>query len=218
MTITPESVRELLSSEDYGDRLRAVNQIRQLELAPAFELAYTASQDTNTRVRYAALSQMDTLGPQDLPRALELLRDRLLNDPEADVRAAAADCLGALKQPEVLDELCQVYERENEWLVQVSLIAALGELGDPKAIHLLTKALASDTDLVRTAAVGALGELGNPEAVPLLVPFAQDPDWQMRYRVVQALGRLGGPEALSVLQQMQNDESELVSREAKAHL
>jgi hypothetical protein len=31
MTITPESIQEQLSSEDLGDRLRAVNQIRQLD-------------------------------------------------------------------------------------------------------------------------------------------------------------------------------------------
>ncbi|MFM6139760.1 MAG: HEAT repeat domain-containing protein, partial [Sphaerospermopsis kisseleviana] len=31
MSISAESVKELLSSENLGDRLRAVNQIRELE-------------------------------------------------------------------------------------------------------------------------------------------------------------------------------------------
>ena len=88
--ITPESVKEMLSSEDLGNRLRAVNQIRELEdRAIAFELATSAISDRNARVRYSAVSQMDTLGGQNLTTSLNLLRDRLLNDPEPDVQAAS---------------------------------------------------------------------------------------------------------------------------------
>jgi len=80
----------MLSSENLGDRLRAVNQIRELEPAIAFELVQTAINDRNAPV--PAVSQMDTLGGQDLSTALTVLRD-LFNDPEPDVQAAAADCL-----------------------------------------------------------------------------------------------------------------------------
>ena len=102
MSITPESVKQLLSSEDLGDRLRAVNQIRELEPAVGFELIQSAIGDRNSRVRYSAVSQMDTLGTQDLQLSLDILRDRLLHDSEVDVQAAAADCLGALKLSEAL--------------------------------------------------------------------------------------------------------------------
>jgi len=50
MSVTPESVKQMLSSENLGDRLRAVNQIRELEPAIAFELVQT--HDRNARVRY----------------------------------------------------------------------------------------------------------------------------------------------------------------------
>jgi len=53
----------MLSSEDLGDRLRAVNQIRELEPAIAFELVKQPSM-TAMLVRYSAVSQMDTLGGQ----------------------------------------------------------------------------------------------------------------------------------------------------------
>jgi len=52
MSVTPESVKQMLSSENLGDRLRAVNQIRELEPAIAFELVQTAINDRNARVRY----------------------------------------------------------------------------------------------------------------------------------------------------------------------
>jgi HEAT repeat protein len=218
MSITPESVQTLLSSEDFGQRLSAVNQLRQLDPAIAFNLIQTAIADKNVRVRYAAVSQMATLGKQDLTAALVILRRALLEDPESDVQAAAADSIGALKLTEAFEELQGLYERSSEWLVQFSIVAALGELGDPRAFDLLESALKSDNELVKTAAVGSLGELGDIRALPLLIPFAKDQDWQVRYRVVQALGRLNDPQALEVLKTLTDDVMAPVAQEARSHL
>jgi HEAT repeat protein len=218
MSVTPESVQQLLSSENFGERLRGVNQLRQLQSAVAFEMVQPLLNDSNTRVRYAAVSQMDTLGHEDLQLALTSLRDRLLNDSEPDVQAAAADALGALKLTQAFEDLEQLYHSTPEWLVKFSIIAALGELGDPRAFDLLQTAIASSNELIQTAAVGSLGELGDVRAVPLLVPYATKSDWQVRYRVVQALNRLGGTEARSLLETLANDPVEQVAAEAKASL
>ncbi|MEH1999127.1 MAG: HEAT repeat domain-containing protein [Nostoc sp.] len=218
MSITSESVKQLLSSEDLGDRLRAVNQIRQLEPAIGFELIQTAIGDHNSRVRYSAVSQMDTLGTQDLQLSLNILRDRLLHDSEVDVQAAAADCLGALKLREAFEDLQQLYHTTDEWLIQFSIIATLGELGDPRAFELLKEALSSENELVQTAAISSLGDLGDAQAVPLLAPYATNPDWQIRYRLVQALARLPNPEAKSILETLANDEVEAIATEAKNSL
>lgn len=218
MSVTRESVQQLLSSQDFGQRISGVNQLRQLEPSVAFELVQPVVTDNNTRVRYAAVSQLDTLGSQDLQASLTLLRDRLLNDSEPDVQAAAADSLGALKLTEAFEDMQQLYHNTSEWLVQFSIIAALGELGDPRSFELLQEALNSNTSLVQTAAISSLGELGDARAVPLLIPFATNPDWQIRYRVVQALSRLGGTEARSTLEALAKDEKEEIAKEAQAVL
>lgn len=219
MSVTPDSIKQMLSSDDLGDRLRAVNQIRELEdTQVAFELVQTAVNDRNARVRYSAISQMDTLGGQNLETSLTVLRDRLINDPEPDVQAAAADCLGALKLTEAFDDLQQLYHNTSEWLVKFSIVATLGELGEPRSFDLLTEALTSDNGLVQTAAIGSLGDLGDSQAVPLLIPYATNPDWQIRYRVVQALSKLGGTEAHSTLEALASDEIEAVAKEAKNSL
>ncbi len=218
MSPTPESVKQMLSSQDLGDRLRAVNLVRQLEPSIGYELIQTAINDSNSRVRYSAVSQLDTLGNENIDLTLNVLRDRLFNDPEADVQAAAADCLGALKLQEAFQDLQQVYRTSKEWIVQLSIIAALGELGDPRAFELLKEALASNNELVITAAIGSLGELGDPQAVPLLAPFVTNPDWQLRYRLAQALRRLGSADAKLVLETLAKDEVEAVATEAKKSL
>ncbi len=218
MSITPESAQQLLQSADFGDRIKGINQLREIEVATAFRLIEPMINDNNTRVRYAAVSQLDTLGINNKVECLALLRDRLFNDPEPDVQAAAADAIGGLKLTEAYDDLDKLYHETPEWLIQFSIIAALGELGEPKGFDLLKEALESDNNLLQTAAIGALGELGDLRAVDLLVPMASNEDWQVRYRLAQALGRLGGTTAQATIEQLTQDEVEQVAQEAKNNL
>ncbi len=215
MDVTPDSVRELLDSEDYGKRIHAVNQMRYLEPAISFELLMRASTDGNARVRYAAVSQLSSVGDQNREAASALLRQCLLTDAEMDVRAAAADSISAMKLTELFDDLREVYTQTNDWIIQMSIVASLGELGDPRGFDLLAQALQSDNDLIKTSAIGALGELGDRRAIDLLRPFATSSDWQMRYRVVQALNRLGGDEAIAILQDLTSDDVEHIAQEAQ---
>jgi HEAT repeat protein len=214
MSVTPESVQELLNSEDFGQRLSGVNQLRQLDPA----MIQPVVMDRNVRVRYAAVSQLSTLGHQNLTLAQEILLRSLLEDPEMDVQAAAADSISALKLTDAFEDLQRLYYQTSEWMVKFSIIAALGELGDRRSFELLESALTSDVDLVKTAAIGSLGELGDERAIALLIPFASNADWQIRYRVAQALSHFNTPEARSTLELLAKDEMQPVAQEAKAYI
>ena len=218
MSITPESVQQLLKSEDFGDRIKGLNHLRTMDPDVAFELIKPMVKDKNTRVRYAAVSQFDTLGDRDLVASLEILRDRLYNDPEPDVQAAAADAIGGLKLTEAFEDLVKMYHQSADWLIQFSIIATLGELGEPRGFDLLQEALNSDNNLVQTAAISSLGELGDDRAIPLLIPFVNNDDWQIRYRLTQALGRLGGEQANFTLEKLAQDRVEQVAQEARNNL
>ncbi|WOD41673.1 phycobilisome degradation protein NblB [Nodosilinea sp. E11] len=218
MPITPDSVRDLLHSDDYGDRLRAVNQLRELAPAEAFELVQLAANDGNARVRYAAISQIASLGRQDVATVEPLLRRSLTEDPEPDVQAAAADTIGGLKLTSIYPELANLYYNTEEWLVKFSIVAALGELGEPQAFDLLQEALGSDNELIATAAIGALGELGDSRALPLLLDHTTHHDWQVRHRLVQALAQFSEPEAKAALQRLTEDDSDIVAGAARQHL
>ncbi|WP_338442127.1 HEAT repeat domain-containing protein [Synechococcus elongatus IITB7] len=213
--MTPAEISALLDSEDYGDRLKALNLIRALERAEAFELICKAIADSNARVRYAAVSQMASLGHQDRDRTRTILIDRLENDSETDVQAAAADALGALQFSDVYPALEAAYQRSSDWVLQFSIVATLGELGDRRAFELLATALESPTDLIRTAAVAALGELGDERAIPLLLPLISDDDWQIRHRLAQALQRFTHPDAQAALAELSQDKAAAVAAAAR---
>lgn len=213
-----ESVQQLIASENFGDRISGLNQLRAFSPAEAFPLIQPLLKDREARVRYAAVSQMDAVGQGFEAESLVLLREVLLNDSELDVKAAAADAIAGLKIAEAYDDLAQVYHSTSEWLLQFSIVAALGELGNPNAFDLLKEALQSETELVRTSAISALGDLGDRRAIELLTPFIADPDWQVRYRLAQSLGRLGGDEVKPFLETLAQDEQQAVADEAKHHL
>lgn len=215
MSITKESVHILLSSTDFGDRLRGVNQLRELDRSVSFEMIQPVVQDSNVRVRYAAMSQLSSLGHENPTRTLEMLRVGI-KDPEADVQAAAADCIGALHLVEAYPELRQLYISTSDWIVQMSIVATLGELGEPLAMEILESAINSGTELLIVSAIGALGELKDERAIAILEPFAQNPDSQIRYRVAQALAYFpNSVEAKVILNTMVNDSEALVSDYAR---
>ncbi len=218
MTPTPESVKVLLESPEYGDRLTGINQLRQLPPSIAFILITPLIKDKNARIRYAAVSQLDPLGKENLGQALELLRDRLHNDPEIDVKAAAADVIGGLQLTSAFEDLKDLYFQTSEWLIHLSIIAALGEFGDPRGFDLLKDAINSDNNLVKTAAISSFGELGDTSALSLLLPLVDDEDWQIRHRLAMALGRLGGEQSQATLEKLAADNIELVAQEAKRYL
>jgi HEAT repeat protein len=216
METNVDSLRASLNSQELGERMRALTESRKLEIADRFELVNIASSDRNARIRYDAVSQMATVGIHDLAASLTVLRDRLLHDPEIDVKAAAADAIGALKLTSAFDDLQNAYQGTNDWMMQFSIIAALGELGDVRAFELLVDVLTNNSnDLIQIAAIGALGELGDPRGLDLLLPLVDNPDWQVRHRVAQALSNIGTVEAIAVLQKLVTDPAEQVAGIAK---
>jgi HEAT repeat protein len=179
MSNLSEATRALLTSEDFGERLRGIDQLRRLDPEVAFAAVRGLTTDRNTRVRYAAVSMLASIGQVDRSASLELLRAGLVDK------------------------------------VQFSLVAALGEFGDPRGFDLLEDAIRSDNELLCTAAIGSLGELGDPRGVALIVPFADHEDWQIRYRVVQALSNFATPEAHAAMARLANDPVEQVAATAR---
>lgn len=218
MTVNLESLQQKLQSEDIGERMKALTEGRKLDIADRFQLVSNAAGDTNPRIRYDAVSQIATVGMQDLPRSLEVLSDRLLHDPEMDVRAAAADSIGALKLTEAFEMLVEVYHTTGDWLLQFSIVAALGELGDRRGFEILAQSLQHSNDLVKIAAIGALGDLGDQRGLELILPLVNNPDWEVRYRLTQALHQIGGDGAEAALIQLSQDATAQVAETAKTLL
>lgn len=211
-----DQIKVQLQSEKFGDRIQGINQLRQADPMAAFTLIAPLCSDPNTRVRYAAVSQLATLGEHNRPQAYDLLITAL-DDAEADVQGAAADALGALKFTNALEKLDALYRRSSEWLVKMSIVAGLGVMGDFRAFDLLSQALKDDNDLVCVSAIGALGDLGDERAIPLLLSYADSEDWQVRHRTAVSLSRfMPNAEVEQVLKKLAQDTSAVVAEAAQS--
>ncbi len=143
----------------------------------AVELVTSALADTDARVRSEALLALGKLGDE---KAGQLALGSL-DDADPSVRIAAAVAAGQLRLERALRPLLQMLEKEQDPEKCIPLLRALGQIGDPGAVHAIEKHAVPSmfskprTD-VRVAAYRALHAIGTPHARDLIKQTAQDKD------------------------------------------
>ncbi|MBW7898768.1 PBS lyase HEAT-like repeat protein [Candidatus Brocadiaceae bacterium B188] len=86
-------------------------------------------------------------------------------------------------------------------------IIALGESKDPRAIEIISKALANDpSEDVRLSAIDALVDIGDKNIIDPLSSALNDRDPWVRESAVEALGEIGGEAAIEYIKNALNDE------------
>lgn len=159
----------------------AVTVIGRTGIANAVQFLTTALAHDDSRVRGEALRALGAVGGTD---AALLARSQLdVND--AEIRQAAAEAAGAMRDAGAVPGLLARLEDEGEQTVVVTVLRALGRIGDPAALPALEKRAASGrlgrgpTD-VRVAAVQALAGVDTPAAWELVERAVDDRDEQVR--------------------------------------
>lgn len=193
---TGKPVKELLSSEDFLERIRGINRVDELSSSSerVSLLIPIATEDSNQQVRYAAISRISNFDPTSLSEAdsekvLTAARYVLVNDRESSCQSGAADLIAGLKLSDGFDDLVDAYNNTSDWMLKFSIAAGLGEMGDPKAFDFLTSILDNHNSsefLLTAAAIGALGELGDERAIPVIERYLNSDDSSVRERAVIA--------------------------------
>ena len=113
-------------------------------------------------------------------RALDLLF-RSINDPDINVRAAAAEAMGKIGDPEAITFL-QKALMDVPW-VALAAVGALGEIGGEQALRVLYDCL--DNKSVREMAIHVLERAGTQDSIQYLAPCLVSDD--LREIVVKAI-------------------------------
>jgi HEAT repeat protein len=131
-------------------------------------------------------------GPEDVPRLLQLLKDR-----EASIRAEAAGTLGQMrtKAKAALPALAQTLQDADGIVrVQAAFAQARIDLNDQLGVPALVGALADKDARVRRAAAAALRDMG-PDAkaavAALIERLTKDAEPRVRWLACEALGQIG---------------------------
>ncbi len=172
-------------------------------------------------VRREATAAVGRLGPS--AAASEALAQRVLTDPNPDVRQLAALSLGRVYVEEARDVVLEVLTAatgDDRPAVAAAAATSLGRLGGPEAEALLRDLLLADPpEEVAVATVEALGQLGAASAVPeLTAKAAAGATVGLRRAAVSALGAIGTPAAIEALSARADDEDPYVRAEARRQL
>lgn len=120
--------------------------------------------------------------------------------------AENADSQSPAEQTQSAKSLVTRIQAEEDKVLRLEIIRALGKHRTPVAIEGLRIAVADSRDAVRAAACDALGEIGSPAALQLLADvLGSDPNLDVRVAATKAIARFDGPQAISALQPAIND-------------
>lgn len=185
-------VRDLLGRPEWYVVRNAVSVLSAMGGEEGLALLEPCLAHEDARVRREAVMALSRIGHSSAgPRVLPLL-----SDDDADVRAAAAQCLGGLVHASAAPALRDRLVREDNEVVLVEVLRALGRMGDPEAVEgIRQRAMPSffvrPSRPVRIAGLRALGRIASPEAVALLEASAEDRDPDLRGAAQQALEDMG---------------------------
>lgn len=125
-----------------------------------------------------------TVGPGAAQQLLPLL-----NDPDPDVRATAAQLIGLLDDGGAQRLLIGRLEDSSSGVREHAALA-LGRLGTALACHSLMRMLADSAPCVRAAAAQALGAIGDPRAFTALLAVADGDSFAPARAAAHALSRI----------------------------
>jgi HEAT repeat protein len=154
----------------------------------AVELITGTLAHKDPRVRREALMALAKVGGDDAGQLVY----GMLEDADPDVRFAAAMAAGALKVDRALRPLLALLEDEEDDDVTVSILRALGQLGDPGAVatvekYTVTTFFSRLPSEVRIAAYRALHNIGTPHAKEVIGAAVDDKDPEVRSAVRRLL-------------------------------
>ncbi len=136
---------------------------------------------------WVAAEALLALGP-DIEGALL----RGLAHADARVREVAVTVVMHSTMPAAIDALREQVAGELQEDVQISMLDALGRLGEHEDVALLSGYTEPERPArVRRAATRALGDLGDPTAAPLLQALLADADRTLAAAAAEALTRVG---------------------------
>jgi HEAT repeat protein len=194
-TKDPQALPALLDAlrgEFYTVRSRAARALGAIRDPQAIQPLLEALSDNEPEVRIGALVG---LGRFQDSRTFDRMADLLLEDPQIEVRQAAAIALGGTKHPQALPYLMVAlrdpfwwYEREQ---AAGELLKAIEGMG-PLAVEALLEALTDSEMTVRRYAATLLGRIKDPRVIEPLGMSLYDTHFEVGRAAAVSLAGFGG--------------------------
>lgn len=204
-------IKTLLADEDPQLRLRGLVALKDYDSETAVPLLIAQRQDEAFLVRsFVAMG----LGRKRNEQAYSTLLEMIETETDSNVQAEIANSLG-LYGAVATDRLVKLFEENDHWLVQRSILAIMPEMESPQSLlHIALKAIENDDQTISQAGISTLGLLAGTAqaqaALSALLPWANSDSWRLRLALANALKRFDDQSAKDVLAQLRQDSNHKV--------
>jgi HEAT repeat protein len=203
-----KEIESYLESSDPQKRLKALTELRRNDYTPeiAVPLILRRKEDKEFIIRsFVAMA----LGRKQTPEAYLILLEMAKFDQDYNVRAEASNSLSFYGQISIA-HLLELFIQDTNWLVRISILAALFELNSPDdTLKACLYALESQEITVKEMAIDGLGLLANTikndPALRELLKLVDHGDWVIRAKVASSLKQFSQLEAKEALALLKRD-------------
>ncbi len=199
-------IQTCLASENPQDRMRAITALRSYDAQIAVPLLQEHLGDREPMIRsFVAMG----LGRKQTPAAFEALLRLLRGDRDGNVRAEAANSL-AKYGPVAIPHLVTAFRQNSDWIIRLSILPVLAELGCPDQLWEVCICALVDADpTVRDTGIEYLADLvgtaRQEDALQQLLVLTKAERWRTRCQVAFALRAFADERARSALQSLRKD-------------
>lgn len=204
-------IKDLLANEDPQLRLRGLVALKDYDSETAVPLLIDQRQDSAFLVRsFVAMG----LGRKRNDTAYQALLEMLETETDSNVQSEIANSLGLYGEV-ATDRLVELFENNDHWLVQRSILAIMPEMNSSKALlKLALKALKNTDQTISQAGISTLGLLAGTEqeqaALEALLPIVDSDLWRSRIALAYALKRFDAQPAKDALAKLRQDSNHKV--------
>ncbi|MBI2501951.1 MAG: HEAT repeat domain-containing protein [Candidatus Latescibacteria bacterium] len=199
--IGPPAVRPLIEAADRGsDSLKyiAAQILGNIGDSDAIPFLRRCAQERNVFVRQEAVRALGSMGEAALiPTLVQMLK----SDPHPQVRIAAAQGLGNLRDTSVVAPLIEALE-DSMPLVRHHVLQVLNRLWNPSVERVVLRAVKDPDETIRYIAVQMLGQRQTSQGLEILRAVLRDPNPWIRAEAAYSLSRLGDPRVVPDLEHL----------------
>ena len=199
-------IKAYLQDSDPQKRMKAVLELRSFETEVAVPLLIAQMKDSEFLVRsFVAMGLGKKQNAESFSRLLEMMKF----DRDPNVRAESANSL-SLYGEVAASHLLLMFEKDDNWLVRRSILAALAELNCPlELFESALMGLEGDDQSVMESSIECLSLLSSSSkqasALAKLLSLAENESWRVRLRVAKALGKFSDAESRKALEKLKLD-------------
>jgi CheY-like chemotaxis protein len=131
----------------------------------------------------------------------QILLDLLSEIKETPIRTFLSEAAGEIRLKKAVPVLLKILAEETDVKIIESAISALGMIGDPSAVNLVSEYLYSNTMEIVVSAIYTLGVIATPSAIQKLAGRLGS-DAALDRMIIDIVAKTQGPEILEMLNQM----------------